>query len=314
MDVIRGSDAMPPRGGRIVLTVGNFDGVHLAHRHICQEIREAARGPGARCGILTFDPHPLSVVAPDQCPPLMTTLDEKLARLVEQSVDMVFVEPFTSELAGMEAEEFIRRILHEKIQAALVFVGFNFRFGKAATGNVNLLRREGERLGIKTREIEPFMSGGQRVSSSVIRKLLLAGQVGEAAELLGGYHVIEGPVVEGDGRGRQIGVPTANLAYPQVLVPGMGVYACWVRIGGREAERLPAAVNIGERPTFGGKKVSIEAHLLEGGRDLYGETIRVEFVSRLRDEMKFPGPEALVAQIRADIAAGREFLENAPRL
>ena len=123
---------MPPRGGRIVLTVGNFDGVHLAHRHICQEIREAARGPGARCGILTFDPHPLSVVAPDQCPPLMTTLDEKLARLEEQSVDMVFVEPFTSELAGMEAEEFIRRILHEKIQAALVFVGFNFRFGKAA--------------------------------------------------------------------------------------------------------------------------------------------------------------------------------------
>lgn len=314
MDVIRGGDVMPPLGGGTVLTIGNFDGVHLAHRHICQKIREASQERGARCAILTFDPHPLSVVAPDRCPPLMTTLDEKLARLEEQGVDIAFIEPFTSELAGMGAEEFIQRILHEKIQAGLVFVGFNFHFGKGAAGNVDLLRREGERLGFETREIEPFMSGGQRVSSSVVRKLLLAGRVAEAAEFLGGYHVIEGPVVEGDGRGRQIGVPTANVAYPPVLVPEKGVYACWVRIGGREAERLPAAVNIGERPTFGGEKVSIEAHLLEGGRDLYGETIRVEFVSRLRDEMKFSGPEALVAQIRTDITAGREFLKNAPRL
>jgi riboflavin kinase / FMN adenylyltransferase len=314
LDVIRGADVMPPTGGDTVLSIGNFDGVHLAHRHICQQIKEAAHERGARCAILTFEPHPLSVVSPDRCPPLMTTLDEKLSRLEAQGVDMVFVEPFTPELAAMEAEEFIRKILHEKIQAGLIFVGFNFHFGKGAVGNVELLRHEGEGLGFETREIEPFMSSGQRVSSSVVRKLLLAGQVGEAAEFLGGFHAIEGPVIEGDGRGRQIGVPTANVAYPPILVPAKGVYACWVRIGGREAERLPAAVNIGDRPTFGGKKVSIEAHLLEGGRDLYGEQIRVEFVSRLRDEMKFSGPEALVAQIRADIAAGREFLKNAPCL
>ncbi len=313
MDIIRGVDSMPSGDARTVLTIGNFDGVHLAHRHICRLIREAACERGGRSAILTFDPHPLSVVAPDRRLPLMTTLDEKLARLETQGVDLAIVQPFTAELARTEAGEFVRSILHERIRAGLVFVGFNFHFGKGAAGNVALLRSEGERLGFETRMIEAFMSEGQRVSSSAIRKLLLAGEVEEAARFLGGYHVIEGPVIEGDGRGRQIGVPTANVDYPPILVPANGVYACWVRIGDRTGAPLPAVTNIGERPTFGGKKITVEAHLLEGGRDLYGERIRVEFVSRLREERKFSGADELVRQIRTDIEVGKKCLAETPQ-
>jgi riboflavin kinase/FMN adenylyltransferase len=313
LEVIKGVDQMPPADQRSVLTIGNFDGVHLAHRHICGLIKKAAAERGGRSAILTFEPHPLSIVRPERSPPLMTTLGEKLARLEEEEIDLAIVEPFTPALAGMSAGEFVRSVLHEKIGAGLVFVGFNFHFGSGATGNVDVLRAEGGKLGFETRVLDAFMHQGRRVSSSEIRKLLLAGEVGEASKFLGRYHMIEGPVVRGDGRGRQIGVPTANIEYPPVLVPARGVYASWVQTGGRGSPRLPAVVNIGERPTFEKNSVAIEAHLLEGGRDLYGENIRVEFVSRLREEKKFPGPDELVAQIRADIELGRKRLEEAPQ-
>ncbi len=309
MDVIQGVDSLPSGYSRTILTIGNYDGVHLAHRHICGLIKEAASERGARSAVLTFDPHPLSVVAPERCPPLMSMLDEKLARLEEQGIDATIVQPFTRELAGTTAEEFIRTIVHEKARAELVLVGFNFHFGKGGKGNVDLLREEGERLGFETSVIQAFHFGGSRVSSSEIRKLLLAGKVDEAALLLGQCHLIEGPVVKGEGRGKQIGIPTANIDYPPVLVPANGVYACWVQVGGRKAPRLPAVTNIGARPTFDGRGTTVEAHLLEGGRDLYGENLRIEFVSRLREERKFSGPEALVAQIREDIETGRERLQ-----
>lgn len=310
MDVIRGVDGIPPSYDRTVLTIGNYDGVHLAHRHICGFIKKASSERGVRSTVLTFDPHPLSVVAPDRCPPLMTTIDEKLARLEEQGIDATIVQPFTPELAAMTAEEFIFVVVHEKVKAGMVCVGFNFRFGKDRKGNIDLLRREGRRLGFETCVIEPFYFRGSRVSSSEIRKLLLAGDVGEAASLLGNFHLIEGPVVKGEGRGSQIGIPTANIDYPSILVPANGVYACWVQIGGRNAPRHPAVTNIGHRPTFDGGKITVEAHLLEGGRDLYGEVLRVEFVSRLREERKFSGPQALVAQIRRDIEEGRTLLRD----
>ncbi|MFP6891163.1 MAG: bifunctional riboflavin kinase/FAD synthetase [Nitrospinota bacterium] len=313
MDVIRDLDSIPSEGGRTILSIGNFDGVHQAHRHICRQIREAAAERGGRSAILTFDPHPLSVVAPERCPPFMTTLEEKLARLAARGVDLTVVQPFTPELARMEPGDFVRKIVHEKMCPDIVFVGFNFHYGKGAAGNVELLRREGGKWGFETREIEAFMAGGQRVSSSAIRRLLLAGNVDEASTLLGGYHVIEGPVVRGEGRGRGIGIPTANVDYPPILIPANGVYACWALIGGREGRRLPAVTNIGERPTFEGRDVTVEAHLLEGGRDLYGETLRLEFVSRLREEIKFSGPDELVVRIRADIELGKQRLADAPQ-
>lgn len=311
MEIIWGVESMSSDGGRTILSIGNFDGVHLAHRHICRQIREAAVERGGRSAILTFDPHPLSVVASERCPPLMTTLEEKLARIAAQGVDLAVVQPFTAELARMDPGEFVQKIVHEILCTDIVFVGFNFHFGKGGAGNVELLRREGERWGFETREIEPYIAGGQRVSSTAIRRLLLAGDVDEASNLVGGYHVIEGPVVRGEGRGRRIGIPTANVDYPPILIPANGVYACRALIGGRGGRCFPAVTNIGARPTFEGREVTVEAHLLEGGQDLYGEVLRLELVSRLREEIKFSGPDELVAQIHADIEMGKKRLTDA---
>ncbi len=313
MDVYRGVDSIPPGAELSVLSIGNFDGVHLAHTQICRLIKEEASRRGGRCAILTFDPHPLAVVAPERCPPLMTTLEEKIARLEERGVDAVIVQPFTAELALTPAEDFVRRIVHEGAGAQLVVVGFNFRFGKERAGDVDLLRAEGERCGFETLVLDPHILEGRRVSSTEIRRLLLEGDVEEAARRLGQHHVLEGLVVRGDGRGSRIGIPTANVDYPPVLVPANGVYACWVRLEGRSSPRLPAVTNVGERPTFevSGRDRTVEAHLLEGGGDLYGRKIRVEFVARLREERKFPGPEALVAQIRLDAEEGRKRLRAA---
>lgn len=308
MEVFEGVDAYDGESSPSILSIGNFDGVHLAHREICRLLREEAARRGGRSVILTFHPHPLSVVAPERQPPLMTTLEEKLARLEAQNVDAVVIEKFTPRLARTGAGDFARRIVGEGLRAALVVIGFNFRFGKGRAGNVELLRREGANAGFETRALEPFMFEGRRVSSTEIRKLLLGGEVEEAARLLARRHLIEGRVARGDGRGRRIGVPTANVDYPPVLIPENGVYACWAQIEGRESLRRPAVTNVGTRPTFGAKGRTIEAHLLDWEGDLYGKPLRVEFVSRLREERKFSGPEELVAQIRLDIENGRKKL------
>ena len=308
MEVFEGVDAFDPEDSPSVLSIGNFDGVHLAHREICRFINQEASRRGGRSVILTFEPHPLSVVAPERRPPLMTTLEEKLSRLEDQNVDAVVVEKFTPLLAQTEARDFVRQIIGEGLKASLVAVGFNFRFGKGREGNVELLQEVGATAGFEAHVLEPYMFEGRRVSSTEIRKLLLGGEVDEAARRLGQRHLIEGKVVRGDGRGRQIGIPTANVDYPPILIPENGVYACQVQIDGREAPRHPAVANIGKRPTFDKKEVTLETHLLDWEGDLYEKSIRVEFVSRLREERKFSGPEELVRQIRLDIENGRKKL------
>jgi riboflavin kinase/FMN adenylyltransferase len=209
----------------------------------------------------------------------------------------------------MAAEEFIHRIVRKGARAEVVVVGYNFRFGKGRAGDVNLLQEAGAQRVFEVRIIEPQFFGDERVSSSDIRRRLGEGMVEEAAKLLGRCHLLEGEVVRGEGRGRKIGIPTANLDYPPILVPAKGVYACWAQLDGKEGRRLPAVTNIGDRPTFGGNGLTVEAHLLEGGGDLYGRKLRVEFVSRLREERKFLSPEALLAQIRVDVEEGRRRLE-----
>lgn len=311
MDIYRGVESIPPDAGLAALTIGNFDGVHLAHREICQIINREAKARGGRSAVLTFEPHPLSVVAPGRMPPLMTTLDEKLARLAEQGLGAVVVQPFTHTLAKTEAAEFIRRIICEGVRPGLVAVGFNFRFGKGRAGDVALLQAEGAKNGFAVKVLDSFLFEGRRVSSTEIRSLIAGGDVAETARRLGQYHLVEGPVIHGEGRGRQIGIPTANVDYPAILLPASGVYACWVQVEGRDAPRLPAVTNVGERPTFQGRRVTVEAHLLEGGADLYGRVIRVEFVARIRAEKKFEGPDALVAQIRKDIETARKQLAEA---
>lgn len=308
MEVYEGVDAYDSEGSPSVLSIGNFDGVHLAHREICRFIKEEAARRGGRSVILTFEPHPLSVVAPERRPPLMTTLGEKLARLEAGNIDAVVVEKFTPLLAQTEAGDFVRRIIGEGLKAALVVIGFNFRFGKGRAGNVELLQEAGADAGFETHVLEPYMFEGRRVSSTEIRKLLLSGAVEEAARRLGQHHMIEGRVVRGDGRGRQIGIPTANVDYPPILIPENGVYACRVQIDGRDGPRYPAVTNIGSRPTFDKREVTLETHLLDWDGDLYEKSIRVEFVSRLREEKKFSGPDELVRQIHVDIENGRKKL------
>ncbi len=238
----------------------------------------------------------------------MTTLEEKLARLEAQDIDAVVIEKFTPRLAQTEARDFVGQIIGEGLKASLVAIGFNFRFGKGRAGNVELLQEEGANTGFETHVLEPYMFEGRRVSSTEIRKLLLSGAVEEAARLLGQHHMIGGRVVRGDGRGRQIGIPTANVDYPPILIPENGVYACRVQLDGREGLRHPAVTNIGNRPTFDKKEVTLETHLLDWEEDIYGKSIRVEFVSRLREEKKFSGPQELVNQIHLDIENGREKL------
>ncbi len=310
MEVFEGVDVYRCQNSPSILSIGNFDGVHLAHREICRFIKQEADRRGGQSVILTFDPHPLSVVSPERQPPLMTTLEEKLARLEEQSLDAVVIERFTPRLARTEARNFAREIIGKGLKASLVVIGFNFRFGKGRAGNVELLEREGADAGFETRVLDPYMFEGRRVSSTEIRKLLLSGAVEDAARLLGQCHLIEGKVVRGDGRGRQIGIPTANLDYPSVLIPENGVYACWVRLEGKNSRRYPAVVNIGRRPTFDRKSLTFETHLLDWEGDLYGKSMRVEFVSRLREEKKFSGPKELVRQIRVDIENGRKKLRG----
>jgi len=311
MEIIKGIDSIGSDWGGAVLSIGNFDGVHLAHKNICAKLREKSQSERLKSVILTFDPHPLSVVAPDRCPSLMTTLSEKIARLEKEGVDALIVEPFTRNLSGFSPEEFVATYIIDGIKCKHILVGYNFRFGKNREGNIDFLKTLGKEFDFLVDVLEPFSFQGKVVSSTEIRKLLASGSVADANLLLGTRHSLEGLVERGDGRGSKIGVPTANISSPSTLVPSNGVYACWSKVNTVSSEYLPTVLNIGNRPTFDGLGVTIEAHLInwEGG-DIYGEEIRLEFVRKIRDEMKFPSVENLVQQIGLDIEQARTILEK----
>ncbi len=273
--------------------MGTFDGVHLGHR-------EVIRGSHT---VLTFDPHPVSVVAPQHTPKLLTTFERKAELIASLGVQELIVIPFDAEFARRSAEEFIDDVLVGALSATRVAIGENFRFGHKAQGDSRLLAADGRFQTV----VHPLLEvDGEIVSSSHIRGLVLAGEVGEANALLGSPFQLEGEVVHGDERGRELGFPTANLVPEEALAcPGHGVYACLA--GGR-----PAAVSIGVRPTFKtGRGELIEAHLLDFDGDLYGTRLRIEFRERLRGERRFPTSQALVEQVHRDIERTRELLGSA---
>jgi riboflavin kinase/FMN adenylyltransferase len=280
------------------VAIGNFDGYHLGHRAVVARLLQAA--DGLRSTVYTFDPAPTAVVAPARHQARLCTLEERVARLEAAGVDEVVVEPFTAAFAGMSAEDFRSSILAGRLGARRLVVGWDFRYGAGRAGTVEELRH---RFGVEP--VGAVLSGGEPVSSSRIRKLVAAGDVEGATTLLGRPPLLTGTVVHGERRGRILGFPTANLEAREELLPGAGVYATRVTIGGC-AHR--GVTNIGVRPTFGAGRVTVETHLLDGGRDLYGCELRLEFVSRIREERRFDGLEALVTQIRADVAAARERL------
>ena len=285
--------------GGTAVAIGVFDGVHLGHRQVLKELAST----GLPSVVLTFDPHPLALAAPERAPQLLGSVGQRIEWLLDQGVETVGVLPF-AQVRDWTPQAFVEVVLVNALSAKIVAVGEDFRFGRDRSGDVATLRELGKNGGFQVAALELLKeSTNHPISSSVIRELVSSGEVDRAALLLGRPFTVRGPVVKGDGRGKSIGIPTANvLVSSAAMLPGLGVYAAI--IDGRQE----AVVNVGHRPTFGGGDVTVEAHLLDFDGDIYGETLDIALVKQIRSERKFDGFEALVAQIHLDIATARTLL------
>lgn len=295
------------------VAVGNFDGVHLGHQRLINEAIAAARDLGGDAVVFTFDPHPARLFAPDRAPPLICTPERKLELLAACGVDVCIVEPFTRELAAKGPEEFLEEVFRAVLGARCVVVGYDFTFGRQRAGNVDTLRAFGAAHGIEIRVIEPVHgpgpAGAAVASSTEVRARVAAGDMPGAAALLGRDFDLDGEVVRGAGRGRELGIPTANIDFgASELIPPLGIYATWVQVldSERPEHRYLAATSLGTNPTFGaGGARTLEAYLLDFDGDLYGRRLRVGFIERLRGEIAFEDVDALLAQIREDVGRTR---------
>ena len=295
----------------VVLTLGNFDGVHRGHQAIVRRALDAAAAINGQVVVVTFHPHPMAVLAPERAPASVQSLRDRLGLLRDLGVPIVVVQRFTRTFAQLDPDAFVLEFLAERLELRHVVVGYDVNFGRNRAGSAETLRALGQRVGFAVDVVEAVHTDdGLVVSSSSVRRALLAGEIDIVTRLLGRAHVLRGRVGQGDRRGRTLGFPTANLHLrPRVLVPPNGVYAGWVPIDGR---RVPAVLNIGVRPTFGGLRHTIEVHCLDWSGDLYGQWLQVALVARLRGEQQFDGPVALTAQITADVAQARAVLAATP--
>lgn len=290
------------------LTIGVFDGVHRGHQAILRQLAAGAHANGAPAVLLTFDPHPAVVLAGRDLK-LLTTPEERAEFASSLDVDAIVTHPFDRSVAEMSARDFMAR-LKNHLGLKHLLIGYDFALGKNREGNAQRLAELGHELGYTTEVVSAVRDESGVISSTEIRKLVSVGSVEAAANLLGRPYALSGPVIHGDGRGRHINIPTANIHYPDSkLLPANGIYVCRARLG---ADLFAAATNIGFNPTFTPNKrtANVEAHLLDFDRDLYGETLTLEFVARLRDELKFDSVDALLTQIHADIAQTRGILSR----
>jgi riboflavin kinase/FMN adenylyltransferase len=296
-------------GRPAVLTLGVFDGLHLGHQLIISRVVERARHLGAVPTVITFDPHPRAVLHPESAPPLLQTFDQKVEAFGVLGVEQAIVVRFTPEFARVRAEEFLRDVVHERLQAREVYLGRGFAFGRGREGDIDLLRRVSGELGFFADEVPEVRLRGRRISSSRIRGLLAAGSVNLARRMLGRPYGVEGRVVRGAERGRTIGFPTANLRPSNRVIPRGGVYVTATLIGG---EWRRSVTNVGVRPTFEREaEPSVETFVMDWGGDLYGDVVRVRFLHRLRDERRFDSIDALKRQIERDAARARKYFERA---
>jgi len=314
--VWRQLEQVPPDLGPTVVTIGNFDGVHRGHRLVLDRARTAAGrvGPDVPVVVVTFEPHPMAVLAPDRAPVALTTMAQRTRLLAATGDEHVLVLPFDRTMAAWSPEEFVRRVLVDRLHAAVVVVGANFRFGHRASGDVDTLRRLGERLGFTVDGLD-LVGGDPPWSSTVVRQALDRGDVETATAVLGRPHSVEGVVVEGDHRGRALGYPTANVPTSgMVAVPADGVYAGTLqRLDDDLALPLPAAISVGTNPTFGGVERRVESYVLDrDDLELYGVPVRVDFVVRLRGQVRFYGVDDLVRQMAEDVERTRIALGVAP--
>ncbi|HEV2358190.1 MAG TPA: bifunctional riboflavin kinase/FAD synthetase [bacterium] len=291
-----------------VLALGTFDGVHLGHRRVIGLAVERARARGGPAAVLTFEPHPLEVLRPAAEPVLLTTIDERLDLFASLGVDVALVLPFDETFARISASAWLDDVLRARLDAREIVAGSSYTFGFRREGTARRLLAWGRAADVPVHLEPAVLAGGEPVTSTRIRATLREGLVEDAARLLGRPYGLTGPVVRGEGRGRTIGVPTANLAVgPRKIVPAHGVYATMATVGAR---RYRAATNVGTRPTFGGTTLSVETFLLDFDGECLGEPMSLEFVRRVREERTFPDAATLVRQIGDDVAAVRELLRD----
>jgi riboflavin kinase/FMN adenylyltransferase len=307
MKIFHGTDNAGITRGT-VLTLGVFDGLHLGHQQIMQTVVESAAATDSVPTVITFDPHPRAVLHPENAPPLLQTLDQRLANFEVLGIKQTIVIRFDKEFAGIDAETFLRDIVHERLQARAVFLGRGFFFGKNRGGNIELLREMSRRLGFAADEVDEVRLRGTRISSSKIRQLLADGKVNLARRMLGRPYGVEGQIIHGLQRGRTIGFPTANLHPHNRVIPRFGVYATATLIDGRWRRSI---TNVGIRPTFDDdQNPSIESYVFDFDGDLYGDVLRVRFLHRLRDERKFNGIDELKAQIERDTQRALDYFSR----
>ena len=306
----RGVEQVPAGWGRCVVTIGVFDGVHLGHQQIIGRAVAVARERGVPSVVLTFDPHPMEIIRPGSHPALLTATHYKAELLESLGVDVMCVLPFTPEFRRLSPDEFVHEILVERLHVSGVVIGENFRYGEKGAGEVTALQASGRRFGFTVEGVSLQGSRDTTYSSTYVRSLVDAGDVDEAARVLGRDHRVDGLVVRGDQRGREIGYPTANLSLPAwTAVPADGIYAGHLI---RDGEPLPAAISIGTNPTFAGRERRVEAFLLDFSGDLYGERVGLTFATRLRPTVRFETVEGLVAQMDQDVQRTRDLLIGHP--
>ena len=306
MEVIHGIDKIKRKFRNPVVTIGNFDGVHIGHLSLFQRVKDLAETMEGESIIITFYPHPIKVLSPSNGPPLITTHEQKMHLIEAAGIDVFVVIEFTPEFAIMGASDFVQEIIHAKIGARAVVVGPDYRFGHKREGDIPALTRMGRELNFEVHVVPDINLNGVEVSSSTIRKFVTGGDLKRAREMLGRNYQVAGKVVRGRDRGgRLLGFPTANLQLFDELTPKPGVYATEVLIEGRLYD---GATNIGYSPTFDNGAFSVETHILDFSEDIYGKTIQVRFIERLRDEKSFSGAEELSIQIQKDVERAREIL------
>lgn len=290
------------------VTIGNFDGVHKGHQKLLARTREKALAAGHEAVAVTFDPHPMQVLAPDHAPPFITLIDQKLELIGRQGLEICLVLAFDRAMAALAPEEFVRRYLVDGLRMRQMVIGYDYAFGKGRRGNFELLKALGAEHGFGVERVGPYMHENAVVSSTRIRDLVKAGRVWDARPLLGRFYTVKGQVRHGANRGgRLLGFPTANLCLVDELFPALGVYAVWATLAG---VTRPAVANIGYNPTFGNKALSVEVHIMDFEGDIYDRDLRVQFVQRLRSEKKFNGVDELKAQIGNDIRLARTILAS----
>ncbi len=290
-----------------VVTLGNFDGIHLGHQALIGGAVSDARRLSVPSIVLTFEPHPLKVLAPQRAPKLLLAHKDKIQLLQKLAVDIVAVQPFDLTFAGISAEEFVRSLLVGRLKVKKLWVGKDLRFGQGRKGSVADLLRWGTVFGFEVAVVEPILVNGIRVSSSGIRDLVSAGRVDEVKSLLGRYHFVSGRVVEGHRRGRDLGFPTANLAVRTEVLPLDGIYATLFHLGERS---LPSVSSIGLNPTFGAGPRTVESYIMKFNEEIYGEAARLSFIKRIRKEEQFASVAELVAQIHHDIQCAEAILQD----